>query len=112
MDIQVQKLGPNYKQIYLDILSQKYPHKKDVCEKLLEKKRLSAMDVIELNEKIFGIGNQQSKEFNQSQRSYSRSDIFHILDYQKKHKLSNIQLAIHFKLSRNTVTKWKKIFVV
>jgi hypothetical protein len=71
MDIQVQKLGPNYKQIYLDILSQKYPHKKDVCEKLLEKKRLSVMDVIELNEKIFGIGNQQSKEFNQSQRSYA-----------------------------------------
>ncbi|WP_317046988.1 hypothetical protein [Chryseobacterium sp. MYb7] len=29
------------------------------------------MDVIELNEKIFGIGNQQSKEFNQSQRSYA-----------------------------------------
>ena len=112
MDRQIQKLRPNYKQIYMDILSKKYPHKKDECEKLLEKKSLSALDVIELNKKIFGAGNQQSKKFNQSQRSYNRSDIFHILDYQKKHKLSNIQLAAHFNLSRNTITKWKKMFVV
>jgi hypothetical protein len=34
-----------------------------------------------------------------------------MLDYQKKNKLTNSQLAKHFKLSRNTVTKWKRLFV-
>lgn len=66
MDTQIQELRPNYKQIYMDILSRKYPHKKEECEKLLEKKTLSALDVIELNEKIFGTANQQSEKFNQS----------------------------------------------
>lgn len=112
MDIQIQKLRPNYKQIYLDILSKKCPHKEDECEKLLEKKSLSALDIIELNKKIFGTGNQQSEKFNQSQRSYDKSDILQILNYQKEYKLNNTQLAIHFKLSRNTVAKWKKMFIV
>lgn len=55
------------------------------------------------NEIIFG-----KKTENQKFKSYKRSDILKILDYQKKHKLNNIQLAKHFKMSRNTITKYKK----
>lgn len=111
MDAQIPRLRPNYKQIYRDILAKKFPSKEKECEKLLQKEHLSALDVIELNRKIFGIVNAEVEHFNHRHRSYKRSDILQVLDYQKKHQLNNSQLATHFKLSRNTITKWKKMFV-
>lgn len=102
---------PDYKNIYEDILEKKYPHKKEECKTLLSKKKLSVLNIIELNERIFGTY-KESEQFNQKHRSYSKSDILSILDYQKKYKLNNSQLANHFRLSRNTVTKWRKVFLV
>ncbi|CAM3415452.1 helix-turn-helix domain-containing protein [Empedobacter stercoris] len=101
---QTQITTPNYKRIYSDILNKRYPEKKEVCKQIIQKANLSAFDVIMLNEKIFGTN--QSK--NQKLRSYRKSDILKILDYQKKNNLNNSQLASHFHLSRNTVAKWKK----
>ena len=103
---------PDYKTIYADILHKKHHEKKAECFPLLEKENLSVLDIIELNKKIFGIADKETQAENQKHRSYSKSDILSILDYQKKHKLNNIQLARHFGLSRNTVAKWKKTFVV
>ena len=97
----------NYKRIYYDILNKRYPEKKEVCKQIIQKANLSAFDVIMLNEKIFGT----NTSYNQKLRSYSKSDIIRFLDYQKKHNLNNSQLANHFKLSRNTVAKWKKMFL-
>ena len=99
--------SPDYKLIFTDILDKKFPHKKEKCQILLKKKNLSAMDIIELNNNIFNTPDRE----NQKYRSYSKSDILKILDYQKKHKLNNSQLSKHFKLSRNSVTKWKKMFL-
>ena len=105
------KATPNYKQIFTDILNKKLPEKKEACENLLNKKELSTIDIIHLNNKIFGITDKAMENENQKHRSYSKSDILQMLDYQKKYKLNNSQLAIHFKLSRNTVTKWKNMFL-
>ncbi|SMP94191.1 hypothetical protein SAMN05421679_105273 [Epilithonimonas pallida] len=102
---------PDYKNIYLDILQKKYPHKKEECRILLSKENLSVLNIIELNQRIFG-KDKESMQFNQKHRSYKKSDILNILDYQKKYKLNNCELANHFKLSRNTVAKWKKMFLV
>jgi len=99
--------SPDYKLIFTDILDKKFPHKKEKCQILLKKKNLSAMDIIELNNNIFNTPDRE----NQKYRSYSKSDILKILDYQKKHKLNNSQLSTYFKLSRNSVTKWKKMFL-
>ena len=82
MDQQTQITTPNYKRIYSDILNKRYPEKKEVCKQIIQKANLSAFDVIMLNEKIFGTN--QSK--NQKLRSYRKSDILKILDYQKKKK--------------------------
>ncbi|MCT2561869.1 helix-turn-helix domain-containing protein [Chryseobacterium herbae] len=101
---------PNYKLIYSDIIERKFPHKKAECEKLLEKKMLSAMDILELNNRIFGTKNQDAKKMNQKLRSYNKTDIIRILDYQKNHRMNNIQVAEHFGLSKNTMTKWRRIF--
>jgi len=99
--------NPNYKQIYLDILRKKFPDKLSECSSILQKRKLCSMDVLKLNEKIFGVNRVQN---NQKHRSYTESDILQILEYQKKNKLNNVQLANHFSLSRNTVAKWKKLF--
>ncbi|MGC4129685.1 MAG: helix-turn-helix domain-containing protein [Bergeyella sp.] len=102
---------PNYKAIYTDILCTKFPDKMPECFSLLRKKELSVIDIIELNVKIFGIQDKETFEANQKHRSYGESDIIQILNYQKKNQLNNIELARHFKLSRNTVAKWKKMFL-
>jgi len=101
---------PDYKRIFTDILTIKFPHKKEECRTLIAKENLSVLNIIELNEKIFGTAGKQTEDFNQKHRSYNKSDILKILDYQKKYNLNNSQLANHFKLSRNTVAKWKKCF--
>ena len=68
------------------------------------------MDIMELNNRIFGTRNQDVKKMNQKLRSYNETDIMRILDYQKNHRMNNIQVAEHFGLSRNTMTKWRRIF--
>ncbi|MGH1517955.1 helix-turn-helix domain-containing protein [Chryseobacterium sp. JK1] len=104
------KSQPNYKRIYSDILDQKFPHKKDACERLMKKKILSAIDIMELNKRIFGTKDQDIKKMNQKLRSYNPTDIVHILDYQKNHNMNNLQVAEHFGLSKNTMTKWRRMF--
>ncbi len=104
------KIMPDYKKIYTDIINKNFADKKEQCAFILEKQKLSMLDVIELNKKIFTTG-EENEGFNQRHRSYGKSDILKILDYQKTHQLNNCQLAKHFKLSRNTVTKWKKLFI-
>lgn len=107
----MQKSTPDYHQIYKDIINKKYPSRKEECEFLLNKENLSILDIIELNSRVFGLSDQMTEAFNQSHRSYDKPSILMILDYQKKNKLTNSQLAKHFKLSRNTVTKWKRLFL-
>lgn len=102
----------NYKRIYQDLLTMKFPDKIRDCQSLLDKKELTGLDIIQLNEKIFDDPNKQTTMYNQQLRSYIKSDILKILEYQDKYQLNNTQLAIHFKLSRNTVAKWKKIFML
>ncbi|GEN74145.1 helix-turn-helix domain-containing protein [Chryseobacterium lathyri] len=102
---------PDYKQIFIDIIEQKFPDKNDEYVSILNKEKFSVMEIIEINKMIFGT-NEQNLTFNQKQHSYSKSDILKILDFQKKNRLNNTKLAMHFKLSRNTVAKWKKTFLV
>ena len=96
---------PNFKQIYIDLINKKCPEKYDLCENFFLKKQLHALDILKINAIIF------DDEKNSSQyRAYKKEDILNILDYQQKNRMTNMQLAAHFKLSRNTVTKWKKFF--
>jgi len=99
---------PNYKKIYTDLLDRKYPEKKQACESILNKTIIESLDVIRLNELIFNKNNKDLLKKNQSFKSYDKDTVINILKYQKENGLNNIQLASHFKLSRNTVAKWKK----
>ncbi|SFN47507.1 hypothetical protein SAMN05421741_1065 [Paenimyroides ummariense] len=112
MDKEAQKrvIIPNYKRIYEDLLDRKYPHKKEVCKSVLAKEKLNSMDVFLLNNLIFDKETKEENENDQKYRSYDKTSILKILQYQAKNKLNNTQLADHFGLSRNTVAKWKKMF--
>jgi len=111
MDKQIQKkeLKPDYRRIYNDLINKKYPEKRREFKSMLEKEALSVLDVIQLNQRIFGRTNHAI--LNQRHRSYDKTAILQILDYQKKNKLNNYQVALEFKMSRNTIAKWKKIFL-
>ena len=100
---------PDYKRIYSDIINKNHPQKKEECKKILEQQTITTIDIIKLNQKIFST-TKETEKFNQRHRSYTKYDITQILDYQRKNRLNNSQLADHFKLSRNTVAKWKKMF--
>ncbi|GEN69622.1 helix-turn-helix domain-containing protein [Chryseobacterium rhizosphaerae] len=106
----MQKLkSPNYKKIYKDIINRKYPDKIKQCHSILCKQELSTLDIIKINSLLFDEESKETTIANQQHKSYDFSTIQEILEYQKKNALNNSQLAIHFKLSRNTVAKWRKI---
>ncbi|MDM1063938.1 helix-turn-helix domain-containing protein [Empedobacter falsenii] len=97
--------SPNYKLIFEDILSDLYPEKKDLCTKILSKDNLNIFDILTLNKLIFGNSlNNRNNKF----KTYSEEEILYILKFKKNNKLKNIEIAEHFNLSRNTITKWLK----
>ena len=101
---------PNYKNIYLDIITKKFPSKKDTYKKILSKNTLTDYDVIVLNNELFSTAENQTE--NQKLKSYTKETILKILDYQKDKKLNITELARHFSISRNTIAKWRKIYIV
>lgn len=104
----IERIEPDYKKIYTDIIAFKHTDKHVSCKNLLTKTKLSILDVIELNNIIFGTKTQN----NQKYKAYDRCTIIKILQHQKTHALNNTQLAKHFNLSKNTVTKWKKRYII
>ncbi|EJL75819.1 helix-turn-helix domain-containing protein [Chryseobacterium populi] len=106
------KTTPDYKRIYTDLINEKYPEKKEEYLSMLPKENFSVLEVISFNQMLFSGCDQKAHDFNQKHRFYSKQAILEILDYQKKHKYNNMQLARHFNLSRNTVTRWKKLFLI
>jgi len=112
MDRQIQKINttPDYHRIYSDILQLKYPEKEKYCQTILSKKQLSVLEVIKVNDIIFSQQKKENLALNQMHRAYNEQVILQILNYQKRNNLNNTQLALHFKLSRNTVAKWRKLY--
>jgi hypothetical protein len=101
---------PDYKRIYNDLVNEKYPEKKDALKTLLSKRHFSVLDVIACNNILIENVDRNTFTFNQKHRSFDHQSILEILDYQKKYGCSNSEVAKHFKLSRNTIAKWKKKF--
>lgn len=105
-------IKPNYQKIYSDIITRKYPDKEKKCRSILTKKDLSAMDIIKLNNLIFTKEVMQGTLItNQKHRSYDKQTILQILKYQEENSMNNSELARHFSLSRNSVAKWRRIFL-
>jgi hypothetical protein len=93
----------NYKKLYIDFIKEKCPEKIILFEDMFNKDSLDVFDVIKLNNILF-----KENIDNQKFRSYSKESILKILDFQKKNKLNNTELSKRFKISRNTISHWKK----
>ncbi|UWX61823.1 helix-turn-helix domain-containing protein [Chryseobacterium oranimense] len=102
---------PDYKRIYTDLINERHPEKKETFRTILSQKDLSILDVIKCSTILTDGEDKNAVTFNQRHRCFDRETILEILDYQKEHGYSNAQLARHFKLSRNTIAKWKKKFI-
>lgn len=109
MDKKIQTIKtPDYHRIYKDLIEMKYPEKKEITGNIMKKKNLSYKDMEQLNELIFGIPDKNMALENRNHRSYQLEDIRYILKFQLKNNINNTETARYFKLSRNTVTHWKK----
>lgn len=109
MDKQIQQ-GVNYKKLYSDMIAYMYPNRLKEFQFILKKEKVNSFDIIIMQNKMLPQISKEQLEVNQRFRSYDEKTIKKILQFQKDNLLTNTQLASHFKLSRNTVAKWKKIF--
>lgn len=102
---------PFYHKLYADMIRDKYPDRKQKCADYLNKKDWTALDVIKVNTILFA-KKQGHNEISSDQRhrAYDQKSIKQMLYEQKKDKLNNKELAVKYKLSRNTVAKWRKLF--
>lgn len=96
---------PDYIKIYTYLIRTKFPDKWELCSKILNKEKMSSLDVIVINKILFG---KNQNEGISHHHVYDRESIDLILKYQKEKKLNNTQLAKHFQMSRNTIIQWKK----
>lgn len=108
----MEKLPPDYRRIYNDLIDAKYPDKKEQYISFLSKNRHSSLEIINFNQLLFKKDDKTVFAFNQKHRFYDENTILEMLHYQKENKLNNMQTARHFRISRNSLTKWKKIFLV
>lgn len=102
---------PDYKRIYTDLINERFPEKKEAFATILSKKDFSILDVIICSSILSGKEDEAAFTFNQKHRSFDRKSILEILNYQKNKNYNNAELARHFKLSRNTIARWKKKFL-
>ncbi|NML68277.1 helix-turn-helix domain-containing protein [Chryseobacterium sp. RP-3-3] len=102
---------PNYNKIYLDLIDKKFPEKKEELIPLLAEEIKNSLELIKFNNLIFTYQKKDILAFNQKLRSYDETSIKKIMEYQKTNQLNNQQMANQFRISRNTIAKWKKLFV-
>ncbi|UUV22354.1 helix-turn-helix domain-containing protein [Paenimyroides aestuarii] len=100
------KTGPDFGKIFRDMAANK---KIETPLDFAEKQNWSSLDVIKINDMFFASKQNDSQMFNQSHRAYDAASVKQILNYQKKHGLNNSEISKMFKLSRNTLAKWKKM---
>lgn len=102
---------PFYHKLYADMIRDKYPHKESLCSHFLQKEHWTALDVIQVNELLFGVEKKQADvRKDMMHRAYDVASIKQILHYQQKNQLTNNDIAAKFGLSRNTLARWRRLF--
>lgn len=107
---QIKNLGPDYAKIFTDIITLKFPERKQEFKNILKAKELSVFEVISINNRLFGEKRTEQTVLERRYRAYNKQSILTILRFQKKQKLRSSELAIIYGISRNTIKKWIDIF--
>ncbi|MGG5208130.1 helix-turn-helix domain-containing protein [Chryseobacterium sp. MIQD13] len=106
-------MPPNYTKIYLDIV--KYKGKEELLTEKLKQKiqnLKTVKDILTLEKELFGTAPCKHHIENQKLRCYDEATILQFLKEQKIHNLNNSTLAKKYHISRNTVSKWKKNYII
>lgn len=102
---------PLYRKLYADMIRDKYPECEALCKHYFKKQHWTALDVLEVNQLLFSKKkNKQGVSVDQKHRAYDEESIKQILLYQQKNGLNNSQIANKYGLSRNTISKWRRLF--
>lgn len=105
-----QIIRPHYSRIYRDLIALKFPNHLHEFQEFIVKDNLTDFEIEELNKRLFKIKSKEQNKLLQRYKAYNEKTIMKILRYQKKHQLTNTQVAGHFNVSRNTITSWRKTF--
>jgi len=105
----------NYVSLYTDFIndnnSLQDKTKKSLLKQIKNQKELSVKKIIEINSIIKNeISSNKTNKRAQQLKAYDYDFVQQTLDYQKENNLSNNTISTQFKLSRNTIAKWKKHF--
>lgn len=113
----------HYKTLYLDYLNDREVllsdgDRQELIQKVSREKceRISTRIITSINEAIRkGLmrnneNQRQSGKLHLNDNNLDENHIKYILSYQAKYNLSTRYLSNHFKLSRTTLTRWKKVF--
>lgn len=88
---------PDYKQIYTDILKEKFPEKLiDITIQNKLERLHSAIDILKFNQLIFGEPEYAVEFNNQRLRSYDEESILEILRYQEKKRIEQFSAWLSF----------------
>lgn len=101
---------PNYSRIYKDLIEKRFPERMHEFVEMLNKENFTFFEIIKLNDLLFGKKNKNQETQEQRYRAYDKQTILRIFRYQKQHMLNDRELALHFKLSKNTIARWKSTF--
>lgn len=95
--------------IFKDLIATKYPDKKEEYKDYLNKRNLNQLDVLKISELIRKHSSNAVYNLSQKHKAYNQNTIQKILRYQKVYELNDSEVARHFKMSRNTIKKWKDL---
>ncbi len=105
----------NFRTLYLDFLEDSQELSSQIRQRLIREFSASQDEYIafirlqEINELIrHDLSKIRPQNRIQLLKSYDERYIRYILNYQKTYRLSNVQIALEFKLSRNTIARWRK----
>ncbi|MCS3869332.1 hypothetical protein J3D55_002248 [Chryseobacterium ginsenosidimutans] len=103
-------MRPNYKRIYHDILKEKYPEKLEDAKVLYLLDNLKTVDDILKINALVSDSSRKSSTNNQKLKNYDKQTVLKLLQYQRKHQLSTNFMSKKYNMSRNTISKWWKLF--
>lgn len=103
--------GPDYKRIYRDLIAIEFPDKINDTKFFFSKcGNWSNSDVLKFHRFLYNTKEGYVTD-NNKHKSYDKETIIEILEYQRKNNLNNLETSKHFGVSRNSITKWRKIFL-
>ncbi|ROH97483.1 hypothetical protein BCF50_2330 [Chryseobacterium daecheongense] len=103
-------MRPNYNKIYHDMLKKEHPEKlKDPSIRRLLSKLHTTEDILKFNDKLF-TQSREKQQNNQKLKTYDKQTMLKLLQYQDKHGFSTSYMSKKYKISRTTITKWRKTF--